>query len=239
MAAREGEGILLHLRPHADHNHVATLFTLEYGRVGGLLKASRKRLSGLSPGARVHFSHARRVEKQLGTLQLDVISNPAQLVFHSPVRLQTIQYVCDLLALALADETPQPKLFDRTALLLEHIQEPDLWHNLAFWELDVLHATGFGLSLTPENAVPDPTGSPLYYVSPRTGKAVSFAMGQPYKDRLLLLPTLFGGKEGGFLDVFKLTGHFIQHMLSHLADKRPLASRHRLLDLGEASGFKE
>ena len=54
------------------------------------------------------------------------------------------------------------------------------------WEMDLLAELGFGLDLARCAATGATTD--LVYVSPKTGRAVSAAAGEPYRDRLLALP---------------------------------------------------
>ena len=81
------------------------------------------------------------------------------------------------------------------------------------FEAGLLQDLGFGLDLS-RCAV---TGSPddLIYVSPRTGRAVSAAAGEPYTDRLLPLPPFLLSAQGGLApgDIaagLALTGHFLE-----------------------------
>ncbi|HPA39707.1 MAG TPA: DNA repair protein RecO C-terminal domain-containing protein, partial [Phenylobacterium sp.] len=55
----------------------------------------------------------------------------------------------------------------------------------------------------------------LIYVSPRTGRAVSRQAGEPYKDRLLILPPFMlsaqtGLAAGDIAAGLALTGHFLE-----------------------------
>jgi len=60
------------------------------------------------------------------------------------------------------------------------------------WEIGLLGELGFGLDLASCAA----TGATddLVYVSPKTGRAVSRAAGEPYRDRLLVLPGFLIGR---------------------------------------------
>ena len=75
----------------------------------------------------------------------------------------------------------------------------------------------------------------LVYVSPKSGRAVSAEAGEPYKDRLLALPTfLRGGAPGAVTaeDVragFALTGHFLEARVLRPRDMPMPDARARLL----------
>ena len=74
----------------------------------------------------------------------------------------------------------------------------------------------------------------LAYVSPRSGGAVSRSAGEPYRDRLLVLPPFLiaggAGEWGEILDGFRLTGHFLERDLLHGRAADVLAARERLVD---------
>jgi hypothetical protein len=76
----------------------------------------------------------------------------------------------------------------------------------------------------------------LAYVSPKSGRAVSASAGEPYRDRLLALPTFLhaGGSPGpdGVAQGFTLTGYFLDR---HVWGPRGLAApeeRARFVALG-------
>ena len=83
----------------------------------------------------------------------------------------------------------------------------------------------------------------LPIVSPKTGRAVSRASGEPYRERLLRLPPFLLSAGPGsapdardLTDAFRLTGYFLER---HVFEPRGLAApdgRARLLRLVNASG---
>jgi len=95
------------------------------------------------------------------------------------------------------------------------------------FELAMLAELGFGLDLTSCAA----TGSErdLIYVSPRSGRAVSAAAGEPYKDRLLRLPGFLIGQtkanrpsESDIRAGFALTDFFLhQHVFDPQGQQAP------------------
>jgi DNA repair protein RecO (recombination protein O) len=101
------------------------------------------------------------------------------------------------------------------------------------WELALLADLGFGLDLVSCAATGANDG--LAYVSPRTGRAVSAAAGEPYRERLLTLPAfLIRDEQAATMEEifagFALTGHFIERCV-FAPDGRPLpAARTRLVD---------
>lgn len=236
---RRSPGILLHAKPYGDKGVIASVFTLEYGRMNGLVRGSNKKTAPLQPGAIVSCTHFRRLNNQLGTLQLEIRQNTLDKFFQDFTRLKMLQHATETMHLLLPEETTQPRFFDSTRNFLDNLPEENPWQRLAEWEMNLLHAIGYGLTLEPELAVRgEGDESPLYYVSPKSGRAVSETMGKPYHDKMLLLPTFFGGMSGGFLDVFQLTGHFLEHAVQELAPRRKLESRLELMDWAIETEFK-
>ena len=97
-------------------------------------------------------------------------------------------------------------------------------------ERALLKSVGYGLSLT-DDAVPCPRNAPLVYVSPTSGRAVSSVVGDPYFDRMLRLPALWGGPSCSEIDdahaALTLTGEFLRRAVHG----KPLTTRVRLVEI--------
>jgi DNA repair protein RecO (recombination protein O) len=95
--------------------------------------------------------------------------------------------------------------------------------HLIRFELAMLAELGFGLDL--ENCAATGVSSDLVYVSPKTGSAVSREAGEPWRDRLLRLPSFLRRDEAranecsdqDLRDGFQLTGMFL---LRHVLEPR-------------------
>ena len=64
---------------------------------------------------------------------------------------------------------------------------------MARFELQLLSELGFGLDL--ESCAATGSTAELVYVSPKSGRAVSRAAGEPWRDKLLRLPAFLGEGE--------------------------------------------
>ena len=102
---------------------------------------------------------------------------------------------------------------------------------MARFELAVLSELGFGLDL--ERCAVTGAVDDLVWVSPRTGRAVSRAAGEPYADRLLPLPEFL--RDDGLLrqassfeiaQAYRLTGYFLERdVLAPRGFKEPQGRR--------------
>lgn len=229
------EGIVLSARAKGEGAYLVTLFTLHFGLMKGFLKLSSKKKYVIQTGNIVEISRFRRLESQLGTLKLDVLHTPSALCLGDFKRIQVMNYLSEVLSRSLHEEELHKSLYRATKDLLLTLHEKGLWERVGFYELQLLAELGYGLSLTKELAVQNEDDTPLTYVSPKSGRAVSESAGRPYKDKLLRFPAVFGGESEDFLDVFRLTGHFLSQALPEMRFKE----RVELIDLGIESDFKD
>jgi DNA repair protein RecO (recombination protein O) len=134
----------------------------------------------------------------------------------------------------LPERDPHPNLYEITLFVLGFLEERAVWPALLVrWELALLEELGFGLDLASCAATGGTTD--LVYVSPKSGRAVSAAAGEPYKGRLLALPGFLRAGAAGDVteeDVragFALTGHFLEARVLRPRDLAMPEARLRLL----------
>src|SRR5579859_1052161 len=237
----EDEGFVLAARPHGETGAIVEVLTARHGRwaahvAGG---ASRRLRPILQPGSRVRMSYRARVADQLGSARLEGEGEGASALFDDPLALAGLAAAAAVVAGALPEREPHDGAFYALEALVAALSRPEIWPAvLVRFEMCLLQELGFGLDLS-RCAV---TGSAddLVWVSPRTGRAVSAAAGEPYRDRLLALPPFLLSAQGGLApgDIaagLTLTGRFLQDFV-FAALNRPLPSaRARLIErLGEA-----
>jgi DNA repair protein RecO (recombination protein O) len=214
------EGIVLTVRRHGETSAIVELLTRGHGRSLGLVKGGRSRRLRpvLQPGNSVLATWRARLEEQLGVFTVELSSPRAARLMDDPFKLAGLSTVMGL-ALPLPERERHPRIYDATVVLLESLESDAVWPALlARWELGLLDELGFGLDLGRCAA----TGSneALAYVSPKSGRAVSLAAGEPYQERLLKLPAFLtpaGGSAavGDISDGLRLTGYFLErHILA-------------------------
>ncbi len=237
------EGYVLGARRFGETGAVAHLLTREHGRHAGLLRgAFSKRQRGLTePGNRVTATWQARLDDNLGTYILEMAEANSAELLSAPRRLMGLSAACAVVDGAVPEREPHPALFDGFAALVGALladTDDAVWPGLYVrFEIGLLQELGFGLGL--ETCAVTGTADDLIYVSPRTGRAVSAAGGEPYKDKLLALPGFLRGgdaTEADFAAGLRLSGHFLARH-SFGAVNRPLpAVRQRLADMFEANG---
>ena len=229
------EGMILSVRPHGETGAVLELFTRQNGRHLGLVHGGRSRRLRpiLQIGNHVEASWKARIADNLGHFALELRKSYAGLVLDDAAALAALASIAALARL-LPERDPHPNLFELTLFVLGYLEEREVWPALLVrWELALLEELGFGLDLT--SCAASGATTELTYVSPKSGRAVSTAAGEPYKERLLALPHFLLGRapEGvSAADVaagLALTEHFL---LARVLRPRDLAmpdARNRLL----------
>lgn len=208
------EGLIIGTRKYGESSVILEVMTGAHGRHFGLVKGGRsQRLRPvLQPGNSVTVVWRARLEDHLGLYAVEATQMRAARLMADAASLQGLNLLGALLRL-LAEREPHPALYETALVIADHLDEdavaPAL---LARFELTILAELGFGLDLTCCAA----TGSAedLIYVSPKSGRAVSRAAGEPYHDRLLPLPAFLRGESDApaaseIRDAFALAAFFL------------------------------
>lgn len=210
------EGVILGSRRHGETSVIVELMTPAHGRHLGLVRGGRSRRSQplLQPGNSVSATWRARLGEHLGNYTLEGTQLRAARLMESAGSLYGIQIVAGLLRL-LPERDPHPQLYEGLVTILDWLDGVLIAGMLLVrFEARVLQELGFGLDLE-RCAATGETGE-LVYVSPKTGRAVSRAAGEPYNDRLLALPGFMieNGETrppaaADILAGFRLTGYFL------------------------------
>jgi len=214
------EGIVLGTRKHGEANAILELMTREHGRHLGLVRggAGSRLRPVLQPGNSVGVTWRARIDEHLGHYLVEGLSLRAAALLSCAHAVYGITYLAALCRL-LPERDPHPEVFAELNLVLEQIDERILAAALvARFELSLLADLGFGLDLS--ECAATGVGSELVYVSPKSGRAVSRAAGQPWRDKLLPLPDFLQTAESPpvlanklaaqeLANAFALTGFFL------------------------------
>ena len=208
------EGIVLGVKRHGETSIILELLTRAHGRHLGLVRGgSGPRLRGiLQAGNTVRATWRARLDEHLGLYLVEAANLRAAGFLDKAHALHGVTHLAALCRL-LAEREPLIAIYDALQAILDRLEDPQtVAPMIARFELDFLAELGFGLDLAACAA----TGAKdeLVFVSPRSGRAVSRAAGEPYRDKLMRLP-VFLRQDGAppspddLLDAFTLTGFFL------------------------------
>ena len=211
----QSEAICLRTRKHGESGAILDTFTRQVGRHAALVRggAGRRLRPLLQPGNIVELEWRGRLEEHLGWYTLELSEPLAGQLMDSRLSLAALNSVAALLLEMLPEKQPLPELYDVTRLVLDHLDQPEIWPALYVrWEAALLQALGYGLDLSA--CAGTGTTENLTHVSPRSGRAVSAEAARPYAGKLFRLPPFMRGEPVAspedIADGLKLTGHFLE-----------------------------
>lgn len=224
--------LLLHVRALGEKSFLLSLFTPEKGRYIGVVKTKNRPDIASFVDARWQA----RLEEQIGSYYLDNISSFAANFLDDKKRLSVISSVCELLHQLLPERQTAENLYTSTIDLLKHLSTDMFLGNYLRWEVLLLSEIGFGLDFS--KCAGGGNSNDLAYVSPKTGRAVSWEKGKPYHDKLLVLPRFLWCSntsdisQEDLLKGFVLTSYFLtEHAgLHHLPVAREQLVRYILTE---------
>lgn len=242
MIEWEDQGFVLSARPHGEGSAVVTLLTQDHGRHAGLSRGafSARGRGVFQPGNRVNALWRARLAEHLGTYTCELEDGYAAGVMDDPLRLAGLSAVCAVADAALPEREPHRRLYDAFGALLGAMSLEDIgdaWiAAYVRWEIGLLTDLGYGLDLS--SCAATGANDDLAYVSPRSGRAVSLAAGEPYRDKLLPLPRFLvgipGSRGGGDNDDLfaglALSGFFLERHVFATHGRQPPPARTRFVE---------
>jgi DNA repair protein RecO (recombination protein O) len=209
------EGVVLGAKRHGETSVILELMTQERGRHLGLVRGGAgTRLRGvLQPGNSLRATWRARLDDHLGNYAVEGINLRAAAFLGAAHAVHGVTHLAALCRL-LAEREPHGRVHGALEAILDALDDrAAVVPMIARFELAFLAELGFGLDLSACAA----TGATadLIYVSPRTGRAVSGAAGEAYRDKLLRLPGFLRsdeepGSAADLADAFALTGFFLE-----------------------------
>lgn len=229
-------GIVLTNRPHGETGLVVSLLTRAHGRHAGFVPGgvSRRARPIWQPGNVVEVEWRARLAEQLGNYSGELREPHAARALEDATELAGLAAACALVEAALPEREPHPAMFDGFHAFLGVLGHPGWPVLYVRLELGLLQELGFGLDLT-KCALSGVTED-LAFVSPKTGRAVSRAAAEPYKEKLLPLPAFLstGGlpaDDSALRQGLDLTGHFLERHVFWPQNKPLPPARSRFMDI--------
>ena len=225
---------MLSARRHGENSVVVHLLTRGQGRHAGLVRGGQgRRARGIyQPGNLVAARWSARLAEHLGNYTCELVEAHAARVFDDPARLAALSAAAALAETALPEREPHAACFEGFLALLEALTGAHWAEVYVRWELALLSELGFGLDLA--SCAAGGANDQLAYVSPKSGRAVSLAAGEPYRDKLLALPGFLTGHGGGGTEQVEqglaLTGFFLERHVFAPHHRDLPAARRRLAE---------
>ena len=209
----QDNGIVLSLKNYGERSGLLEVLTLEHGRHLGIVRdiRSQYRKGSLQAGNTLQLNWRARISEHLGSFTFDVVESRAAKIMNNKLALVGLQTLVAYTNI-LPERESVGSLYKALSIVLDSMSSNNDWLELLIkWEMGFLAELGFGIDIS--KCVVSLETDNLIYVSPKSGKAVSKQIGNPYKDKLLKLPSfLIDNKKPSKIDVingFLLTGFFL------------------------------
>ena len=194
-------GIILSAKKYGEKGLIINILTKTHGRYVSWINNHKTKsiLSSVQPGNLVKVFWKSRIIEQMGSFKIEEISSISGKIFDEKLKLQALISLCSLLEKFLPERQNYSEVFDATKAFLNLLAinndvDNKLWiKGYVKWEIGLLSSIGFSLDLK-QCAVTGQKNN-LYYVSPKTGKAVSKEGAGKFAPKLLRLPMFLGGAE--------------------------------------------
>jgi DNA repair protein RecO (recombination protein O) len=242
MSTWSSNAIALSARKFGENDAILDVLTPDRGRASGLVYggSGKTKRAILEPGSRLHVAWKSRNDDELGhfeTLEARA-GGPADLM-DDPAALSALSSVASLLVATTPERSACFGLYEASEILLDALSDTQNWPALYIrWEMGLLAELGFGLDFS--KCAMTGTMEDLAWVSPKTGRAACRAAGEPFADKLLVLPPFLLGaqnkpRSGDVADGFALTGHFIaRELLDPVRTTMPDARARLIFSLGKS-----
>lgn len=188
MTKFSDEGYIINIRKHGESSAVLTVLTRNNGKIVGFVKngLTKKNLGVYQLGNQVAVEAYARVDENMLSLKIELVSPAAVNFLGSPQKLDALASFCELANACMPEQMSLERFYYFVDSFFNLILEDNWITHYAYFEFYLLDFLGVGLDLS-ECAATGTTEN-LKYVSPKTGKAVCAEAGEPYKNRLFSFP---------------------------------------------------
>ncbi len=212
------EAIIVKLEAFAEESLICWALMKEHGLFKGLVKTSNKLRNQMQISNILSFTWSARLADQLGSFYGELLKPISMVVLNDKLKLASIRSLCSILADNLPGKVKEENIYDVTYDFIINLKDNPLWlEDYLLLELIILRELGYGLSL--DACAVTGKKEDLYYVSPKSGMAVSKDIGKDYHNKLLILPKFYTSKAKANIEdinnAFKLNEYFINKFLYH------------------------
>lgn len=187
------QAIILNVHYTGANMALVSIFCEESGLKKGIVKLAKKRQAELQKGNVIEYIHLKQKESNLGTIKFNLIDQTFVKYFDNLKAMKNLNYITKNLTKYLKEDIPYKELYQITFSLFSNLglENEEL---MAIYDYNLLKQLGVTLDAVNYLKKDGNDNSPPYFVSPKTGRVVSFNLGEPYKSKLLVLPKTLSGQ---------------------------------------------
>lgn len=208
------EGYIVNCRKHSENSLIVTLLTKEHGKVCGYVRSgyTKKNLSVFQLGNHLKIEAWSRVDDNMLSLKVELISPYAVNFLSSCDKLQVLSSFCSLCNVCLPELQPVDCLYCFASSFIQLVDKENWLAHYCFFEFYLLKFLGIGLDLS--KCVATGRTDNLAFISPKSAAAVSYEAGLPYQDKLFKFPQFvvaenYNPAKEEMVDLLQMTEFFL------------------------------
>ena len=188
----EGSGIIFYARKHGENSLVIKIVSESDDIVTGyaLGALSKNSFYKHQVGNYVHFCYCTNNENKLGTLKIELITSNSEIFFHKKESIALINLAIFIVNFFLIENNNINIVYKKLFNLIFSLKFGAEY--IILYYIDFLFSIFeyLGINFNPYVCVVTNTLN-TYYISPKTGNAVTKAVGNKYANRLFIIPKCF------------------------------------------------
>lgn len=218
-------GFIVDIKKYSEKSLILKLFTQNHGIYRGFVNSgnSKKNQAIFQVGNLISFEWRSRIEESLGNFYyVDLEKSYLAKIIFDPLKLNCLSSLLSIIDSCFLERENHQELYENFQNFIENICDSSVdkkvfLANYIKLELEILQTLGYGIDLS-SCAVTD-SQDDLVFVSPKSGRAVSFEAGKEYENKLLKLPQfLLTANENevsndNISDGLKLSGYFLEKFI--------------------------
>lgn len=186
----EDLGFITSIKSFEENSLLVKILSKENGLISGYVMHIKKDRINYQIGNLVKFTWSAKNNNQLGNLKIELIKSYLSHFITNKFYLSLIDNINLLINSLLYERFLEKNLYSIIQVIFDLIAHNEEKYKILktyfIFENTILNIVGSGIIFEKDTDIND-----FYYISPKTGLAVSKQKGEPYKNMLLLFPKIF------------------------------------------------
>ena len=222
-------GIIIAKKKLKENMVIITVFTKNNGVYSGSMRqsTSAKRSNVFLEGDVVDFFWNARLQDHLGLAKCELVKSYNMYIISTQTKLYAFNSIASIILTAFHERESHNNFFEPLETFIASLAHQFSIENYIKLELNILSESGYKLDFS--SCAASGLTKDLYYISPRSGKAVSKERGYPFAQHLLRLPKFLiqnvPANSTQIKQSFSLTSYFLEkyifynHKMPHARKK--------------------
>jgi len=210
------EGYIIKILKHGENSLIVTVLSMAHGKMTGFIKSAvtKKKLGVYQLGNKISFNAYSRLEENMPQFRgVELLESNVVRFLTDEKKLAVLSAFCELFNVSIPENEPLEGMVRLISQFMDNLGDQMWLRNYASLEFRLLYFLGIGLDLG--SCAATGTIENLAFVSPKSGRAVCFEAGLPYKDKLFKYPHFAIDKNviptyEDVLDLLKLNEFFLR-----------------------------